>query len=86
LWTRDQKSFQRTKLLLAIRERERLGARPDLARTFLEMGQRLLEPQSTYKELNGISAKEYLEKSEKLFREMDLEWDLEQLERVRAGG
>jgi len=25
-----------------------------------------------------------LEKSEKLFREMDLEWDLEQLERVRS--
>ena len=50
------------------------------------MGKRLLEPQSKYKELNDLSANEYLDKAEKLFREMDLEWDLEQLERVRAGG
>ena len=67
-----------------IREGQRLGARPDLARTYFEVGQRLLEPQSKYKDLNGFSAKEYLDKAEKLFREMDLEWDLEQLERVRV--
>jgi len=66
-----------------IREGERLGARPDLARTYFEVGRRLLEPQSRYRELNGIKAREYLDKAEKLFREMDLEWDLEQLERVR---
>jgi tetratricopeptide (TPR) repeat protein len=68
-----------------IREGERLGARPDLSRTYLEVGKRLLEPQSKYRELNGIGAQEYLVKAEKLFREMDLQWDLEQLERVRAG-
>jgi hypothetical protein len=67
-----------------IQEGERLGARPDLSRTYFEVGKRLLEPDIQYRELNGISAKEYLEKSEKLFREMDLEWDLEQLERVRS--
>ena len=65
-----------------ILEGERLGARPDLARTYFEVGKRLLEPQSRYRELNGISAKEYLDKAEKLFREMDLQWDLEQLERA----
>ena len=70
----------------AIREGERFGARPDLSRTYMEVGRRLLEPQSKYRELNGIGAKEYLDKAEKLFREMDLQWDLEQLERVRAGG
>jgi class 3 adenylate cyclase/tetratricopeptide (TPR) repeat protein len=69
-----------------IQEGERLGARPDLARTYLEVGKRLLEPQSKYRELNGIGAQEYLDKAEKLFREMELEWDLEQLERVRGGG
>ena len=69
----------------AIKEGERLGARPDLSRTYLEVGRRLLEPQSKFKELNGISAPEYLNKAETLFREMDLQWDLEQLERVRAG-
>jgi hypothetical protein len=68
-----------------IQEGERLGARPDLSRTYMEVGKRLLGTQSKFKELNGISAKEYLEKAEKLFREMDLQWDLEQLERVRAG-
>jgi hypothetical protein len=66
----------------SIKEGERLGARPDLARTYFEVGKCLLEPQSKYRELNGISAKEYLNKAEKLFREMDLQWDLEQLERV----
>ena len=48
------------------------------------MGKRLLEPQSKYRELNDLSANEYLDKAEKLFREMDLEWDLEQLEGVRT--
>ena len=42
-----------------------------------------MEPDSKYKELNGIRAREYLDRAEKLFREMDLQWDLEQLERVR---
>jgi len=67
----------------SIKEGECLGARPDLSRTYMEVGKRLLEPNSKYKELNGITAKEYLEKTETMFREMDLEWDLEQLERVR---
>ena len=68
-----------------IQEGERLGARPGLSRTYFEVGKRFLEPHSKYKELNGIKASEYLDKAEKLFREMDLEWDLEQLERVRLG-
>jgi len=67
------------------KEGERLGARPDLARTYMEVGRCLQEPKSKYRELNGIGAKEYLAKAEKMFREMDLQWDLEQLERVRAG-
>jgi len=69
----------------SIQEGERLGARPDLSRTYMEVGKRLQEPQNKFKELNGISAPEYLDKAETLFREMDLQWDLEQLERVRAG-
>jgi class 3 adenylate cyclase/tetratricopeptide (TPR) repeat protein len=69
----------------SIKEGERLGARPDLSRTYMEVGKRLLEPQSKFKELNGIIAPEYLNKAETLFRAMDLQWDLEQLERVRAG-
>ena len=68
----------------SIKEGERLGARPDLSRTYMEVGKRLLERNSKYSELNGIRAKEYLDKAEALFREMDLEWDLEQLDRVRT--
>jgi class 3 adenylate cyclase len=68
----------------SIKEGERLGARPDLSRTYFEVGKRLLEPQSKYKQLNGIDAKGYLEKAERLFREMGLEHDLDELERVRS--
>ena len=68
----------------SIKEGERLGARPDLSRTYMEVGKRLLEPHSKYSELNGLDAKAYLEKAEALFREMDLEWDLEQLDEIRS--
>jgi len=68
----------------AIQEGERLGARPDLSRTYFEVGKRLLEPQSKHKELNGIDPKGYLEKAETLFREMNLERDLEDLDRLKA--
>ena len=54
---------------LAIREGERLSARPELARTYFEVGKRLQEPGSRYRELDGLGAKEYLDKAEKLFRE-----------------
>ena len=61
---------------------ERLSARPELSRTYMEVGKRLLEPAGKYKELNGLSAEEYLEKARTMFQEMDLQWDLEQLERI----
>jgi len=35
--------------------------------------------------LNGITAEEYLEKPRVMFEEMDLQWDLEQLEKVKKG-
>jgi class 3 adenylate cyclase len=69
----------------SIKEGERLGARPDLSRTYMEVGKRLMEPKSKYKHLNGITANEYLEKAKVLFEEMDLQWDLEQLEKVKRG-
>ena len=69
----------------SIKEGERLGARPDLSRTYMEVGKRLLEPPQQIRELNGIDARDYLDKAETMFKEMDLEWDLEQLERVRQG-
>jgi len=61
-----------------------LGARPDLSRTYFEIGKRLLEPSSKHKELNGITAEEYLEKARTMFEEMDLQWDLDELDKVMA--
>ena len=66
----------------SIQEGERLGARPDLSRTYFEVGKRLLEPQGKYKELNGIDARGYLEKARVLFEEMGLERDLDELDRI----
>ena len=69
----------------SIHEGERLGARPDLSRTYFEVGQRFMEHQSKYEKLNGIDAKGYLEKAEALFIEMDLERDLNILETLKVG-
>ena len=48
----------------------------------MEISRRFLEEKSKYKKLNGISAKEYLEKAREMFQEMDLKWDLDELERI----
>lgn len=68
----------------SIKEGERLGARPDLSRTYMEVGKRLLDPKSRYRQLNGIAAADYLEKARDLFETMDLWWDLEQLEKLKT--
>jgi len=59
-----------------------LGARPDLSRTYFEVGKRLLEPQSIYTSLNGIDAKDYLGKAKDLFEQMNLQQDLKRLDNV----
>jgi tetratricopeptide (TPR) repeat protein len=67
----------------AITEGQRLNDRLELSRTYFEVGKRLLEPKSKYKELDGIKAEEYLEKARVMFQEMDLQWDLNELEKVK---
>jgi hypothetical protein len=67
----------------AIAEGQRLNDRLELSRTYYEVGKRLLEPKSKYKELDGIKAEEYLEKAHTMFQEMDLQWDLDGLEKLR---
>jgi tetratricopeptide (TPR) repeat protein len=68
----------------AIQEGERLCARPDLSRTYFEVGKRLLEPEIKYKQLNGIDAKGYLDKARKMFEEMGLERDLDELDKITS--
>jgi len=50
----------------------------------MEIGKRFLEEKSKYKELNGITAKECLEKARAMFEEMDLQWDLDELDRIAS--
>lgn len=69
---------------MAMGEFGSLGARPELARTYMEIGKRLLDEKSRYKELNGISAKEYLGKAREIFVEMDLQWYLDELDKIMA--
>ena len=67
----------------AISEGQRLNDRLEVSRTYLEVGKRLLEPKSKHKELDSIKAEEYLEKAKVMFEEMDLQWDLDELEKLR---
>ena len=66
----------------AIQEGEKLGARPDLSRTYFEVGKYLLEPRSKYKQLNRIDANGYLEKARLIFKELGLEQDLVELDKI----
>jgi len=69
----------------AVQEGEERSARLELSRAYFEIARRLLEPASMYKMLNGISAMEYLEKAKVLFEEMDLQYDLNELDEVVGG-
>jgi len=66
----------------AISEGKRLGARPELARTYMEVGKGLSESESQNKKLNGIGANEYMKKARSMFKEMGLQWDLDELEKL----
>jgi hypothetical protein len=67
-----------------MKECELRGARPDLARTYVEIGKRFFEEKSRYKELDGICASEYVAKARTMFQEMDLQWDLDELDKIVA--
>jgi class 3 adenylate cyclase/tetratricopeptide (TPR) repeat protein len=66
----------------SIAEGERLGARPELARTCMEVGRRLREAEAPRRELNGMDGNAYLERARNLFVDMELGWDLRQLNAV----
>lgn len=68
----------------SVKTGEKLGARPELSRTYLEIGKSLLDPENKYKEWKGMSAQEYLDKARSMFQEMGLHHDLDELERITA--
>jgi len=63
---------------------EKMGSFVELSRTYFEVGKRLLEDGSEQKEFKGIGAQEYLNKARNIFEDLDLQWDLEQLERFSS--
>jgi tetratricopeptide (TPR) repeat protein len=53
-----------------------LGLLPELARTFSEIGRRLIESDGRRASWNGVHAEEYLHKAEEIFTRLNMEWDL----------
>jgi class 3 adenylate cyclase/tetratricopeptide (TPR) repeat protein len=61
---------------------EKLGARPELARTSFEIGKRLSETGDDLRTVNGKTAAEYLNEAKIIFAELGLRTDLEELEKA----
>jgi len=66
----------------AVQEGERLGARPQLARLYFEVGRCLLDSKGECTNLDGFKGEAYLEKARALFEEMKMESCLEEIDRV----
>ena len=66
----------------SVQEGKTLGATTELSRTYMEIGKRLLEQKSKYRELNSIKPEEYLDMAREMFEGMDLQWDLNELKRI----
>jgi serine/threonine protein kinase/tetratricopeptide (TPR) repeat protein len=66
----------------SIESGEHLGDRLELARTYMEVGKRLMEKSSKFRQLSGIDAKDYLKKARAIFAEPASAWDLEELAKV----
>ncbi len=68
-----------------VQEGQRLGARPQLARLYFEVGRCLLEEKSNHMKLNGLKGEEYLGKARALFEAMKMGPSLEEIDRVLEG-
>ena len=67
----------------SILEGERLDAKLELSRTYLEVARRLFEKKGRYDTLKGIGREEYLKKAQHLFSQLDLDWDLKELDSLK---
>jgi hypothetical protein len=65
-----------------IKEAERLGARVECARIYMEIGRRCREMKTKNLKINGIGPDEYLKRARILFEEMGLQQDLDQLDKI----
>jgi hypothetical protein len=80
-WTigKQNKSFEWWQK--AILEGQRLNDRLELSRTHFEAGKRLLEQRNA--RFLGLTAENHLEKARVIFKDMDMQWDLEELENIK---
>jgi class 3 adenylate cyclase/tetratricopeptide (TPR) repeat protein len=67
----------------SVKTGEALEARPELGRTYLEIGKRLSEGLNRFKEFEGQNAQACYSKAEALFKSVGLPRDLEELDRLR---
>ncbi len=61
---------------------DKLHARPELARTYFEVGKRLKDERSRIKKINGIGADDYLQRARQILTEIDMRRDLVELEKI----
>ena len=67
-----------------MQEGERFGFRIETARTYMEIGKRLLEGKSRFKKDGDTKAKKYLEKARTVFQEIKLHRDIDELDKIVA--
>jgi len=65
----------------SLRLAENLEANPELARTCFELGKCLMDIKSRRKILRSRNSSEYLLMAKRMFKEMDLQWDLQEYEK-----
>jgi hypothetical protein len=63
----------------SIEEGRKLGVSPDLARTYMEIAERISESGSKHENLGGMDAQAYLRSARELLSESGLAWDLERV-------
>jgi tetratricopeptide (TPR) repeat protein len=68
----------------SIRTGRQMDAAPELARTYMEVGKRLMEKKSKFRQCSGFKAPELLQKARQLFEDMEMEWDLHLLDKIES--
>jgi len=81
-WTIDKHEKALKQWHRAVQEGECLGARPQLARLYFEVGRCLLEEKGKHMKLDGLKGEAYLEKARALFEEMKMESCLDEIDRL----
>jgi len=70
----------------SVKEGEQLNARPELYRTYRELGKRLSDEKSRVRQLNGLRAENYLEMADRGFRELEMECGESELDLIPGQG